>query len=223
MGDARAVLCREGRVHFHTKDHKPNNPGETKRICDAGGFVMQGRVCGSLAVARAFGDFSYKGYHETPEGLSMVLYSTRSSTSPTYHFFASQVSSHPDVEAIQRMATDEFLILVQHNLVQHNLVIIHAPNSSLQACDGVWDVITPDNLCKYIHELLVSSSNFAKICEKIIDHCLIKVSFPLSSCSNVALTIISSSSVLPTTALGLKRQHHGAADMLQCGQERLHR
>lgn len=43
-----------------TLDHKPAREDESKRIRDAGGFVINNRVMGELAVSRAFGDSEFK-------------------------------------------------------------------------------------------------------------------------------------------------------------------
>lgn len=43
-----------------SQDHKPNREDESKRIRDAGGFVINSRVMGELAVSRAFGDVDFK-------------------------------------------------------------------------------------------------------------------------------------------------------------------
>lgn len=45
-----------------TYDHKGSDKQEAKRITDAGGFVMSGRVNGVLAVTRALGDSSMKEF-----------------------------------------------------------------------------------------------------------------------------------------------------------------
>ena len=58
LGDSRAILVQEGKVIHATIDQKPID--ELDRIKAAGGFVMFGRVGGSLAVARAFGDKTLK-------------------------------------------------------------------------------------------------------------------------------------------------------------------
>ena len=57
LGDSRAVLCRNKEAIRLTVDHKPDLPGETKRIERMGGFVRNNRVQGSLAVTRSFGDY----------------------------------------------------------------------------------------------------------------------------------------------------------------------
>jgi serine/threonine protein phosphatase PrpC len=64
-GDARAVLARVGpggilEAVRLTRDHKPDVYEESVRVAKAGGWVMRGRLDGSLAVSRALGDFNYK-------------------------------------------------------------------------------------------------------------------------------------------------------------------
>jgi serine/threonine protein phosphatase PrpC len=62
-GDSRALLIRKGRLAFATVDHKPSDAAEQKRIEGAGSFVgWGGRVNGTLAVSRAFGDFGFKSF-----------------------------------------------------------------------------------------------------------------------------------------------------------------
>lgn len=62
VGDARAVLCRGGKAVRLTYDHKGSDKQEAKRIMDAGGFVMNNRVNGVLAVTRSLGDSSMKEF-----------------------------------------------------------------------------------------------------------------------------------------------------------------
>lgn len=65
LGDSRGVVFTgDGAILGETKDHKPNDPSEKKRIASAGGEVTAGpglpRVNGMYAVSRAFGDFTCK-------------------------------------------------------------------------------------------------------------------------------------------------------------------
>ncbi|KAI9003590.1 phosphatase 2C-like domain-containing protein [Gaertneriomyces semiglobifer] len=60
VGDARAVLCRDGQAVRLSYDHKGSDPAEAKRVIDTGGFMMNNRVNGVLAVTRSLGDVSMK-------------------------------------------------------------------------------------------------------------------------------------------------------------------
>ncbi|KAL3633421.1 putative protein phosphatase 2C 59 [Castilleja foliolosa] len=65
VGDSRAVICRGGNAIAVSRDHKPDQTDERRRIEEAGGFVMWAgtwRVGGVLAVSRAFGDRLLKQY-----------------------------------------------------------------------------------------------------------------------------------------------------------------
>ncbi|GAA6052452.1 hypothetical protein JCM3770_001120 [Rhodotorula araucariae] len=62
VGDARAVLSRAGKAVRLTYDHKGSDAKEAKRISDAGGFVLNNRVNGVLAVTRSLGDSSMKEF-----------------------------------------------------------------------------------------------------------------------------------------------------------------
>ena len=73
IGDSRIIhLDKNGAILFASKDHKPLNSPEQKRINDAGSFVTArsererkagGRVHGILAVSRAFGNWVMKEHN----------------------------------------------------------------------------------------------------------------------------------------------------------------
>jgi len=93
VGDSRTILNRGGKLHFQTRDHKPFHAKERKRIIAAGGYVMNGRVDGGLAVSRALGDFVYK---------------QRPDLSPLNQ----KVTVQPTTDGIVRLhAKDNFLVL----------------------------------------------------------------------------------------------------------------
>ncbi|CAD8068280.1 unnamed protein product [Paramecium sonneborni] len=60
IGDSRSVGIQKGKAVIMSFDHKPTHAIERSRICQAGGFVADGRVCGALSLSRAFGDYQYK-------------------------------------------------------------------------------------------------------------------------------------------------------------------
>lgn len=59
-GDARAVLVRGDKAVRLSRDHKPFEDEEVRRIRKCGGFVTNARVNGVLSVSRALGDHSMK-------------------------------------------------------------------------------------------------------------------------------------------------------------------
>ena len=92
-GDSRAVFSRKGGEAVEmSEDHKPMNDGERKRIINAGGFVSEGRVNGSLALSRALGDFEYKMNKELDEKQQAV-------------------TAFPEIREFQLQEGDEFMIL----------------------------------------------------------------------------------------------------------------
>jgi len=91
-GDSRAVLCRGGKAHFGTIDHKPTDARETTRVQAAGGFIEMGRVNANLAVSRALGDYQYKDRADLPQE-------------------AQKITAAADMTVIERAPEDEFLLL----------------------------------------------------------------------------------------------------------------
>ncbi|CAG8644479.1 18607_t:CDS:2 [Gigaspora margarita] len=92
-GNSRAVLSEDGIACQMSDDHKPVNPGESKRIQDASGFVEFGKVNGTLALSRAFGDFEFKQTPNLPPKNQIV-------------------TAYPDVKMAEtKFKSTEFLIL----------------------------------------------------------------------------------------------------------------
>ncbi|KAL4953983.1 phosphatase 2C-like domain-containing protein [Aspergillus filifer] len=56
VGDARTILCRNGKALRLSYDHKGSDENEGRRIANAGGLILNNRVNGVLAVTRALGD-----------------------------------------------------------------------------------------------------------------------------------------------------------------------
>jgi len=74
VGDSRSLLIRSnGEFTFSTKDHKPDDQKEKRRIIQAKGVVFQHRVCGCLAVSRAIGDKEFKENDSLPQEEQLVI------------------------------------------------------------------------------------------------------------------------------------------------------
>lgn len=90
-GDSRAMICRNGEAVVLTEDHKPTLSVEKKRIELSGGFVMNGRVNGVLALSRAFGDFPLKDEALAPQHQAVTVV--------------------PSVATVELSKYDEFLVV----------------------------------------------------------------------------------------------------------------
>jgi len=103
-GDAEIVVGTSGADNTQSSDnnspaspysatcltikHKPMDESERERIQAAGGFVIFGRVGGTLAVSRAFGDRPFKApYSRTPADLVTVEPFTASTPLTEQHEF----------------------------------------------------------------------------------------------------------------------------------------
>lgn len=74
------------------------------------------------------------------------------------------VSPEPEVYDYQRTSNDEFVVL---------------------ACDGIWDVMSNDELMEFIHSRCRITNDLVKICNEILDLCLNK-----GSRDNMSLIIV---------------------------------
>mmetsp|Transcript_50767 Transcript_50767/g.146442 ORF Transcript_50767/g.146442 Transcript_50767/m.146442 type:complete len:449 (+) Transcript_50767:107-1453(+) len=145
-GDSRAVLCRGGRSVALSRDHKPNDRSERRRIMAAGGTIKeittsgrdgrsgrtQYRVNGDLNLSRAIGDLRHK---------------TRPDLRPEQQV----ICATPDVHFEVREPDDEFLVL---------------------ACDGVWDVRTNAQVCDEVREGLRAGRPLRDVTESLLDACI---------------------------------------------------
>eukprot|EP00243_Klebsormidium_subtile_P005049 TRINITY_DN1977_c0_g1_i1.p1 TRINITY_DN1977_c0_g1~~TRINITY_DN1977_c0_g1_i1.p1 ORF type:complete len:398 (+),score=41.68 TRINITY_DN1977_c0_g1_i1:78-1271(+) len=138
VGDSRAVLCRgKGAVDL-SGDHRPYGKApsavaELKRLKEAGCWVNHGRVCGTLAVSRAFGDPLYKNDRHVmlEEGLQKRRF-TKKFVERT-DLSRDWVTARPDVTHTTLTPDDQFVIL---------------------ASDGLWDTIKSQEAVQFVLQQL---------------------------------------------------------------------
>jgi len=132
VGDSRAVLSSAGKAVELSQDHKAIRADETARVRAAGGSVdRKGRIDGSLAVSRAFGDLLYKG-HDIEELAKMAP--VGESRKDDEMLVGGAVIALPDICTLQLMDDDEFVIM---------------------ATDGLWDVVTNQEAVNFVGNELV--------------------------------------------------------------------
>ena len=103
VGDARIVLCRNGKALRLSYDHKGADENEGRRISKAGGLILNNRVNGVLAVTRALGDSYLKDL----------------------------VTGHPyTTETVIQPDQDEFLILACDGVSRSYQIAVYVANVS---------------------------------------------------------------------------------------------
>ena len=125
-GDCRAVLCQNERAVRLSRDHKPGDAAEHKRIDALGGYVtttidMWGniisRIKGQLSVSRSLGDFSLNPY-VIPEPEIQIVDLGLSKTNNSNN------NDNNNSENGNTTIINKFLVL---------------------ACDGLWDILSDED------------------------------------------------------------------------------
>mmetsp|Transcript_40564 Transcript_40564/g.126901 ORF Transcript_40564/g.126901 Transcript_40564/m.126901 type:complete len:682 (+) Transcript_40564:228-2273(+) len=132
VGDSRTLLCRGGRVHAFTLDHKPDRADETARIKAAGGFVIHHRVLGELAVSRAFGDAEYKKgiqQYVGQDDLNSLRQGGLMGGDAEADYSRPILTAEPEIQSLKLAPEDEFIVL---------------------ACDGLFDVFTNEEVVQAV-------------------------------------------------------------------------
>ena len=141
-------------------DHKPDNPGEEKRIIQAGGSVSDGKVDGLLALSRGLGDFNFK-HHDTVHGESKESPSTGCITPEQQ-----KVCPLPDFIVVDRDETNDLFVVA--------------------GCDGIWDVTDNEECADLVSQIFVEGeSDVGLLTEEMIDVCLEK-----GSTDNMSIAVL---------------------------------
>jgi len=141
VGDSRTLLCRNFAPYALSQDHKPSREDEAKRIKDAGGFIINNRVMGELAVSRAFGDCEFKkGIQSIIEEEGGII------NSEDKNWFEPLITAEPDIEVTQITKDDQFLLL---------------------ACDGLYDVFTEEEIINFVKKDMLEHKDAQRCCQNL--------------------------------------------------------
>ena len=163
VGDSRVLLSRAGGTPLLlTIDQKPSRADEAKRIRDAGGFIINNRVMGELAISRAFGDADFKRSISAAlqdEGVDLPV------GAPDTDFDQPLITALPEIQIVDIEPTDEFLVL---------------------ACDGLFDVFESIEIVEFVKEEMLEHGDVQK-CAASLTHEAIR---KRNSRDNVSVIII---------------------------------
>lgn len=151
IGDCCVVLSRTGKADILTNPHRPYGSSqvslqEIRRIREAGGWISNGRICGDIAVSRAFGDirFKTKKNEMLKKGVNEGRWSEK---------FVSRVQlnkdlviASPDIFQVSLGSDAEFVLL---------------------ASDGLWDYMNSSDAVKFVRNQLRQHGDVQLACEAL--------------------------------------------------------
>ncbi|XP_065877222.1 protein phosphatase 2C 57 isoform X2 [Euphorbia lathyris] len=168
IGDSCVVLSRSGKAEALTDYHRPYGRNkasldEVRRIREAGGWIVNGRICGDIAVSRAFGDirFKTKKNEMVQKGVEEGRWSEKFSS--RVRFTGDLVTASPDVVQVSIGSDAEFLLL---------------------ASDGLWDYMNSSDAVSFVRNQLRQHGDVQVACEE-----LARKALDLRSQDNVTIII----------------------------------
>ncbi|PON72034.1 Protein phosphatase [Parasponia andersonii] len=156
VGDSCVVLSRSGEVEVLTNPHRPYGSNkvslqEIRRIREAGGWIVNGRICGDIAVSRAFGDqrFKTKKNEMLTKGVEEGRWSEKFVS--RVQFSGDLVTASPDVFQVALGTDAEFVLL---------------------ASDGLWDYINSSEAVAFVRNQLRQHGDVQLASEKLAEAAL---------------------------------------------------
>lgn len=151
IGDSSVVLSRTGKEEVLTNPHRPYGSNqaslqEIRRIREAGGWIVNGRICGDIAVSRAFGDkrFKTKKNEMVKKGVEEGRWSEKFAS--RVQFSGDLVTASPDVFQLALGKDAEFLLL---------------------ASDGLWDYMNSSEAVDFVRDQLRKHGDVQHACEAL--------------------------------------------------------
>lgn len=140
-------------------DHKPVLPVEMQRIHEGGGWVENCRVNGSLALSRALGDFKFKQNKKVKAERQIV-------TGKLFFFPNNKtfISNKKVLNIIFICKTADPDIVVNEITEDWEFILL--------ASDGIWDVLSNDDVVKLVLRKMAKGQLPEQICEELMTECL---------------------------------------------------
>ncbi|PSS32986.1 Protein phosphatase [Actinidia chinensis var. chinensis] len=151
VGDSCVVLSRSGKTEVLTNPHRPYGSNrvslqEIRRISKAGGWIVNGRICGDISVSRAFGDmrFKTKKNEMLEKGVKEGRWSQKFIS--RIQFSGDLVTATPDIFQIPLGPDAEFILL---------------------ASDGLWDYMNSSDAVNFVSNQLRQHGDVQLACEAL--------------------------------------------------------
>ncbi|XP_059629002.1 protein phosphatase 2C 57 [Cornus florida] len=151
VGDSSVVLSQSGKAEILTNPHRPYGSNkvslqEIRRIREAGGWIVNGRICGDISVSRAFGDmrFKTKKIEMLEKGVKEGRWTEKFIS--RIQFNGDLVTASPDVYQVALGSDAEFALL---------------------ASDGLWDYMSSSGVVDFVRNQLRQHGDAQLACEAL--------------------------------------------------------
>ncbi|XP_010520960.1 PREDICTED: protein phosphatase 2C 57 isoform X1 [Tarenaya hassleriana] len=178
IGDSCVVLSRSGQAEELIDSHRPFGSSkaslqEIRRIREAGGWIVNGRICGDIAVSRAFGDirFKTKKYEMLQKGVEEGRWSEKFVS--RIRFKGDLVIATPEIYQVPLASDVEFVVLASDGLWDYMnrfpfLVSLSLPINPLSAFESQICVSRfSSDVVKYVRDQLRKHGNVQLACEAL--------------------------------------------------------
>lgn len=145
IGDSRAVLCTKGgsKITPLSRDHKPTDGPERRRIERAGAVVVNGRINQGLNLSRAFGDHLLKN-------------------NPTLSAAEQAVTAFPEVIVCREKWPGGSSSSCSPGDVPFMVI----------ACDGIWNAMSNKEVCTVVRKCLKRGLSLSAAAEEVVKRCV---------------------------------------------------
>ncbi|CAH9118450.1 unnamed protein product [Cuscuta epithymum] len=151
VGDSCVVISRFGKADTLTDSHRPYGRNrasleEIRRIREAGGWIVNGRICGDISVSRAFGDMRFKNKKNEmlEKGVEEGRWGQKFASRVKFH--SDLLTASPDVSQVTLGSDAEFVLL---------------------ASDGLWDYIDSSDAVNIVRSQLREHGDVQRACEAL--------------------------------------------------------
>ncbi|XP_077212514.1 thylakoid-associated phosphatase 38 isoform X2 [Tasmannia lanceolata] len=151
VGDSCVVISRSGKAEMLTSPHRPYGSNkvslqEIRRIREAGGWIVDGRICGDISVSRAFGDmrFKTKKNEMLEKGIEEGRWTKKFIS--RIKFNGDLVTASPDIYQVALGSDAEFILL---------------------ASDGLWDYMSSYDAVAFVRDQLRQHGDVQLACEAL--------------------------------------------------------
>lgn len=170
-----------GRCVPLSRDHKPILEEECERIEAAGGWVESNRVNGHLALSRALGDFMFK------QNICKL---------PEEQIVTGKISSFVFCQRFCFLISDAFIVEIDKKFSLAALPEVRKLDVTedwefvVLACDGIWDVMTNEEVIEFVRPRIAEAKSVEEICEDLLAHCLAPDTAAGAGCDNMTVILV---------------------------------